>query len=117
MKIDPQVFSDMYKDVFGVRPSYDLINAGWMDHEIDLLQKLSEEKMSEEARLEQVAREQFELQIEKMLRLGARNRSDAIRWLWQTVDPPHFEDFDYFAYQIGLSATDAHAYEEEMNNA
>lgn len=115
MKFDPEIFSDLYKDAYGFRPRfrYSDYTSEELDAMWDNTVKACEQAAEDERRFFEDSKKSFEKAIVNVILNGADTRAKAIRWLWEGYDP-YMEDFDDFTYQLGLSPTDASAYEKEM---
>jgi hypothetical protein len=81
---DDCIFSDLYKEVYGVRPKHHEYNdaADPRKQEIweDLI-VLHEAEIVESARQELDAQRQFELRVTQAQKMGAGDRDTAIRWI------------------------------------
>jgi hypothetical protein len=114
MKFDANIFSDLYKEAHGIRP-HGFNPADYSADELDQIwsDTIAAAEASAEAQrlLQEQAKADFEKAIERTIVIGAKDRQTAINWLWEAVDPEK-EDFDYFAYQNGLSVSDSFVYEK-----
>lgn len=100
-----QMYSDIYKDVTGIRPSCDMTDPFWHSEQMlrDAIADLEvqlEGVMEEEAAIERACTERFEQLVSNVISMGARNRTTAIRWLDQAADTNG--DMDYLCWQHGL---------------
>lgn len=115
MKFDANIFSDLYKEAHGIRP-HGFNPADYSADELDQIwsDTIAAADASAEAQrlLQEQARVEFETAIINTMIVGAKDRQTAINWLWEAVDPEK-EDFDFFAYQNGLSVADSYRYENE----
>lgn len=84
-----ELFSDLYKDVNGVRPRFVPEN---LEAEIERLHKQLEIILVEERRAEEKAVVDFELRVEEIIKTGAGNRERAIQWLMQANRYGHDEE-------------------------
>lgn len=88
------MYSDMYKDCYGVRPRFD--DAGWTVEDYDrairgLADALDRQIADEKAREAEAAAE-FERTVAGCLEFGAKSREEAIRWILNDErDIGHFE--------------------------
>lgn len=88
------MYSDMYKDVYGVRPRFD--QSDWTVEDYDrefvaLQQELKFQEADDKIR-EAEAIDRFEGIIEYSIKLGAGSRETAIRWIMNgEQDVPYFE--------------------------
>lgn len=112
---DISIFSDMYKEAHGIRP-HGFNPANYSANELDDIWSdtvaAAETSGKAQRLLQEKAKVEFEAAIERTIAIGAKDRQTAINWLWSAVDPD-LEDFDFFAYQNGLSVTDSYHYEAE----
>ncbi|OYT15001.1 MAG: hypothetical protein B7C24_15345 [Bacteroidetes bacterium 4572_77] len=104
---DENTYSDLHKDVYGVRPRSDhFYNATPDQKQIiwdGLLESLTFE-MKEDAKREVQAIDDFEKEISRNMSLGAPDRKTAIRWITQALDVGE-GDSGYFCYELGLPYT------------
>jgi len=105
---DVDVYSDIYKDTYGVRPHYDrFYGADTTDEERqeiwDRLIVAHEEAMGNYERAEQEAIRNFEQTIQLAIDAGANDRDTAIRWLKDSFNDEDVKlDEDYFKFCMGL---------------
>lgn len=116
MKFDANIFSDLYKEAHGIRP-HGFNPANYTEDELDQIWSdtiAAAEASAEAQRLLHIkAKADFEKAIAKTIVIGAGDRQTAINWLWEAFDESK-EDFDYFAYSMGLSVADSNRYESEV---
>ena len=105
-------FSDLYKDVYGFRPSFDHSfysssdnekQSIWDDLIIDLERNLKEDELWEKRSIRE-----FEGIVAQLIEMGAGDRETAIRWLMQ-----EYSDYDtagYICWDLDLS----YKYEKEI---
>lgn len=106
------IISDLYKDVYGVRPR-EAFYADWnnctpaekqktWDEYCDTLeQQIAEQKIREATC---VAR--FEDRIKDVIGLGAGDRATALRWIAQQETFYHIQDVEHFVWEQGILFTD-----------
>lgn len=118
MKFDANIYSDMYKDAYGFRPR-NFRPEDYTQAELDAIWETvaadCERAAIEQQQLMQEARRKFEEVISDLVEAGAKDRPTAIRWLWEAHDPER-QDFDFFAYNMGLSVRDSWHYEQELES-
>ncbi len=98
------IYSDMYKDVHGVRPrggsEEDWNSIAWLSQECDQLEILIKAQLNEQKNREAVAIEEFEKTVANSIEFGAHNRETAIRWV---VDAEiGFLDYGHYCFIKGL---------------
>lgn len=103
---DEQIFSDLYKDVYGFRPrshrfyddnaTPDQKQAIWDD----LLEDLDRENREYEERRNRAITD-FEALVGRTMQDNEINRAAAIRWLMDAEDDPYMDE-DYFRYTYDL---------------
>lgn len=96
------IYSDMYKDVYGFRPFVDVSN--WrmedFDKEFEFLRKEMEIQLIEDKKIEERNIAEFENTVTLMIRSGAKDRNTAIRWLHEAEDTDG--DNDYLCFLKGI---------------
>lgn len=101
-----ELLSDLYKDVFGSRPSQDYYRAwdAWTDNERqeewDWLVRALDQEIEREKVREAEAILEFEARVDMALRMGAKDRAAALRWIMQGSEADG--DWGYFCYLNGL---------------
>ena len=96
--------SDLYKDVYGIRPRGYNFNA-FTDAELnefwnDLIDQLEQNNI-EEAAAEKQAAIDFDAQINTTIQLGGVSRATALRWILQGYHPEFREENEYITgYEI-----------------
>jgi hypothetical protein len=91
------LFSDMYKDVTGIRPRMDTESWTLDDFNkkinqlgIELKAKMAEDKVDQEKAIQE-----FEARIEETLEMGAKDRATAIRWICEAENAAHSGELCY----------------------
>lgn len=96
------VYSDLYKDVNGVRPRND--RSAWteaeFEAEIDTLVEMLKEQEEQQAEDEVRAIGALEERISGLLEHGARNRAMALRWLHEAYETNG--QWDYLEWNLGV---------------
>ena len=106
-----ELFSDLYKDAYGSRPTADMWRQ-WEDAPDSVKQDIWDTMMrdlaAEDARREQeyvAAVQQLEAHVQRNMDLGAPDRDTAIRWIIQSLDLSE-DDMryggSYVCYKLGL---------------
>ena len=106
------IISDLYKDVYGVRPR-EAFYADWnnctpaekqktWDEYCDTIEKQIAEQKVREAYC--IAR--FEDRIKDVIGLGAGDRTTALRWISQQETFYHIQDVEHFVWEQGILFTD-----------
>ena len=89
------MFWDMYKDAHGFRPR-GVDTSAWtledFGREFDFLGRVIEQQEQERILKEQQAIVQFERRLQELMKLGATDREDAIRWCMDADDARDLED-------------------------
>jgi len=106
---DDQTFSDLHKDAYGFRPRGHEYNTAtparkqeiWVQIVDDL-----EAAQIEEARQEQEAIAEFEVWVQQVIELGARNRETALRWMANENVFHHSQDIEHWVWKQGILFTD-----------
>ncbi len=84
-----QHLSDLYKSIYGVRPSignYSTLSDEELWMEIQNLQRNAEEDDNHNAEIENHSIANFEALIQKTIQTGAGDRATALRWLYDGSD-------------------------------
>lgn len=106
------LWSDLYKDVHGFRPTEDFIKniLAWGDQAKqnlwDSLCWTLEKNTEAEKAAEVVAIEKFEARIQDVIELGAGNRTNALLWMTGTETFYHIQDVEHFVWEQGILFTD-----------
>lgn len=103
---DEDIFSDLYKDVYGFRPRshrfYDASPAEKQAIWDDLLVELDREVQAQRE-LEESNIVDFERLVAQNIEMGAVDRKTAVKWMIDAEDDLYAEgDLDYFKYLYGL---------------
>jgi hypothetical protein len=89
------MFWDMYKDAHGFRPR-GVDTSAWcledFGREFDHLGRMIEQQEQERMLKEAQAITHFERRLQELMRLGAQDREDAIRWCLDADDARDLED-------------------------
>ena len=99
-------FSDLYKDVNGIRPRnhqfyWDSTTDDDRQEMWDFYCRELDAVIEERKRDDERAVELFEKEIETLIGMGAKGRDGAIRWIIDSID--HYDgDWDYVSYQLDL---------------
>jgi len=100
-----QIYSDMYKDAYGMRPRnwqyIATLTLEQLNAELDFLETVILEEMALDAEREQRAAAKFEAEVRTNLELGATDRHDAIRWIAQ-ANAVDIADLEQLEYTMGL---------------
>ena len=104
-----ELFSDFHKDTYGFRPRehefWDATPARkqeiWDDVEQDFLQEMVRE---EKAKAEALA--QFDRDIKAYMAFGAKDRTDALRWMTQNEKFYHQQSVEHWVWEKGILFTD-----------
>ena len=101
-RFDPDIYSDLHKEVYGIRPRGDMSNmtAEMLDAEWDFILRAQEQELEYENECRARARAALEADIERTIALGAGDRDTAVRWLMEAEGADG--DYDYFLYKRGL---------------
>ena len=106
--------SDLYKDVYGIRPRGYNFNE-WFDDELEAYTDQLIAQLKENEELERLQEEadvkSFEEQVQKTIELGAGDRKTALRWLFSGEEYDQGEyvtdwDVDGFLYRKGIVHSD-----------
>ena len=106
--------SDLYKDVYGIRPRGYNFNE-WSDDELEAYTDQLIAQLKENEELERLQEEadvkSFENQVQKTIELGAGDRKTALRWLFSSEEYDQGEyvtdwDVDGFLYRKGIVHSD-----------
>jgi hypothetical protein len=104
-----ELYSDLHKDAYGFRPS-EFSNSLWSELspadkqiEWDYLIVKMDERYKEEKLEEDRAIDRFEYWINNTIESGAKDRSQALKWILTTEqsEDPQF-DVEHFEWQQGL---------------
>jgi len=95
---------DMYKDAYGVRPR-GIDTSTWtmedFEKEFEILGKVIERAEAERKVNEYYAAKDFEERIDGLIKLGAKTRETALKWIMEADECNG--DWEYLAYTNGLS--------------
>ena len=106
--------SDLYKDVYGIRPRGYNFNE-WSDAELEAYTDQLIAQLKENEELERLQEEadvkSFEEQVQKTIEIGAGDRKTALRWLFSGEEYDQGEyvtdwDVDGFLYRKGIVHSD-----------
>jgi len=96
-------FSDFYKEANGFRPRH-IDTSSWsledFDREFEVLARVCKENAAMRETAEAEAVEAFELRILSLMRIGAKDRTMAIRWIAEAEDCG--SDMSYLCFCLGL---------------
>lgn len=110
---DENCFSDLYKDVHGVRPRGHRFYEASPEEKQEIWDFYCNslvDVMAEEDLREAQAAQDFEALIAKNIELGAGDRKTAIRWIADSYDD---NDGGYICYCLGIS----YSFEQEIQEA
>jgi hypothetical protein len=102
-RFDVDVYSDLYKDVYGVRPRMGLGDrtASQLDAIWDRLLAAHDEEMAAEERREAEAIFRWDDLVAENMNLGARDYATAVRWIMQASDE---DDIEFLLWQHGVTS-------------
>lgn len=96
------LYSDLFKDVHGVRPRDD--RSDWteaqFEAELDALELQLKEQEAEQDVAQAQAIEALEDRIDGLLEAGARNRAMALRWLHEAMETDG--QWDFLEWNLGV---------------
>lgn len=97
-----EVYSDFYKEAYGVRPRHDVSNwdVARFEQEFKTLATVCEDNNRREAEEAAVAIAEFEESVKKLINVGAKDRAAAIRWLHDREGTDG--DTGFLEYKLGL---------------
>ena len=108
-----ELISDFHKDAYGYRPGVDYM-AMWDSFtpaekqvEWDYLEKVMTESIERDRVAAEEAVEDFEAEVQYTIKLGARDRETALRWMVQTETFYHEQDVEFWVWDHGILFTDA----------
>lgn len=95
-------FSDTYKDAYGVRPRFDVSHYTLQDFKdtFNSLYATIAENNAFEKVAENLAIQQLERKIAKLIEMGAADRAAAIRWIDDAEGADG--DLEYLCYKLGV---------------
>jgi len=105
---DFNIYSDMYKDVYGVRPCdferWVSLTDSERAKEFNRLQESIDTDIKMENEREELAILTFETKINDLIALGAGSRENAIKWYvdGSIDDEMYSQDWDYVLYHLNL---------------
>ena len=96
---DGDIYSDLYKDVYGSRPRYaQFESVEEFDRDYEFLVKRLNEKMEQEREEQRQAIGQFEIRLNEIMYLVSNtDRVNALRILMDAEDC--LEDFEFYGYE------------------
>ena len=96
-------FWDMYKDAHGFRPRHIDTN-GWSEEDFErefrLLGEVIEQENARRLESEHVAKVRFEIRVQSIIEMGAKDREMALRWIHEAEGSDG--DDEYLCYLLGL---------------
>ena len=101
--------SDLYKDVYGVRPrghNFNEYSNEELETYVDELSERLKEVEEEESKFEKECEVAFEKEIQITMDLGAKDKWTALRWIYEGDDEYGNMDYDYFLWGRGISYTE-----------
>jgi hypothetical protein len=94
---------DLYKDVYGIRPrwiNYDSLTETELEVELETLQTEGERIWKEEKAKQEKNLAKVECTIENLIKLGAGDRTTALRWLMDAHGAN--DDLEYLCYLLDV---------------
>ena len=95
--------SDLYKDVYGIRPrwyDYSKLFEDALIKEIESLEKELEKVIVQENEIELINIKAFEAMVEDTIKAGASDRSTAVRWMHDAHETDG--DNEYLCFLLGI---------------
>lgn len=105
---DESIFSDYYKDTYGFRPRDHEFFEATPERKQEIWDELGEEFAREQERVElekQLAIEAFLAEIQRMFAWGAKDRTQALRWMTQNDKFAHEQDVEAWVWDRGILFT------------
>jgi hypothetical protein len=98
------LFSDLYKDVNGVRPRH-LTEKGWnsvefLESQIESLEEQLVVVMAQQKLDQQDAVVKFEDRVQQTIKLGAKTRQTALKWIHEAENTNG--DDEYLCFCVGI---------------
>lgn len=99
------IFWDMYKDAHGFRPRHmmDAIRSATVEElrrDMDQLQVIIADNERQREQEQARAVEAFEIRVQSLINIGARDRAMALRWIHEAEGTDG--DDEYLCYTVGL---------------
>jgi hypothetical protein len=96
-------YSDMYKDAYGFRP-HGIDTSDWTDHDFQEafkeLEIIIHNSLEIDRHNEMVAIDIFEQRVQNTIRVGAKDRATALRWIHDFEGSNN--DNEYLCFLVGL---------------
>lgn len=103
---DDNTVSDLHKEAYGFRPSSEFYD-WWFSatpaekqETWDSLMETADAEVAREQALEELAIKDFEVQVAETIKLGARDRATALRWIMDASEANG--DWEYLCFLTGL---------------
>lgn len=107
--VDGSIFSDLYKDIYGMRPRFfSFKNRKEFDSAFKQLAEQAKEDAIERAKIYERNADDLDFMIENLQQDHTIDRATAIRWLIEAenLDPFDLQDREQFYFNMGLSWTE-----------
>lgn len=117
-RFDADVYSDLYKEVYGSRPRMSLghLSGAELDAEWDMLCDRHEVMMENDRLMYLANQKNLEIKISDTVKLGAKTRARALRWIfqgWEIEEDLERYGANYLSYFCSIPTQIAQMYVEE----
>lgn len=103
---DEDIYSDLYKETFGMRPRGDEFYSATPERKQqiwDTLMLMHAQAMEEHRAMQERGAKEFELAVTKSIMCGAKDRETAIRWMVEALPEWVYHDhLGYLEYEYDL---------------
>jgi len=97
---------EMHKDAYGVKGrhyNFDKMSNKELEEELEHLCKVAQAEREAEEKYEEAAYQTFLKQIAENMKLGAKDKETAIKWILEAEGLANEKDSSYICYSLGLS--------------
>ena len=97
---------EMHKDAYGVKGrhyDFDNMSNKELEEELDRLCAVAKAEREAEEKYEEAAYQTFLKQIAENMKLGAKDKETAIKWILEAEGLANEKDSSYICYSLGLS--------------
>ena len=97
---------EMHKDAYGVKGrhyNFDKMSNKELEEELDRLCAVAKAEREAEEKYEEAAYQTFLKQIAENMKLGAKDKETAIKWILEAEGLANEKDSSYICYSLGLS--------------
>lgn len=109
---DESILSDLHKDAYGTRPGeyfwskWNNMSEAEREAEWNMLCDAMNDSIEHEKRAEARALSKFEESIVEIMKVGAKDRQTALRWITEGEEFSHAQDIEHWVWKQGILFTE-----------